>query len=117
MGESIKQLTDTSNKELVEKVTAIASQQEDVQEVTRVRARQVGSSAMIDVEVSMQEDLSSSAARAIEERLKAQLLQQDGVMAAEVKAKSPGVVVCPALLKVGGHIATVGGRSGELCPR
>jgi len=101
MGESIKQLTDTSsNEELVEKVTNIASQQEDVQEVTRVRARQVGSSAMIDVEVCMKDDLSSSAARAIEERLKAELLQQDGVMAAEVKAKSPGVVVCPALLKV-----------------
>lgn len=102
LGESIKQLTDTSNKELVEKVTRIASQQEDVHEVTRVRARQVGSSAMIDVEVSMQDDLSSSAARAIEERLKAQLLEQNGVMAAEVKAKSPGVVVCPALLEVTG---------------
>lgn len=102
MGESIKQLTDTSNQELVEKVTIIANEQEDVDQVTRVRARQVGSSAMIDVEVSMQEDLSSSAARAIEERLRATLLEQDGVLDADVKAKSPGVVVCPALLQVSG---------------
>jgi len=102
MGESIKQLTDTSNQELVERVTLIASKQEDVHEVTRVRARQVGSSAIIDVEVCMQDDLSSSAARAIEERLRAQILEQDGVIDADVKAKSPGVVVCPALIAVAG---------------
>ena len=116
MGESIKQLTDTSNKELVEKVTAIAREQQDVKEVKRVRARQVGSSAMIDVEVKMIEDLSSSAARAIEERLRARLLEQDGVIDAEVKAMSPGVVVCPALLEVTG-ISQPSAGEVEACVR
>jgi cation diffusion facilitator family transporter len=96
LGESIKQLTDTSNPGLVEKVTAIATQQQDVSSVNRVRARQVGSSSIIDVSVSMPEDLASSAARAIEEELKAKILQQDGVVDVLVRATSPGVV-CPLL--------------------
>jgi cation diffusion facilitator family transporter len=96
LGESIQQLTDTSNPGLVEKITAIATKQRDVFSVNRVRARQVGSSSIIDVSVSMPEDLASSAARAIEEELKAKILQQDGVVDVSVHATSPGVV-CPLL--------------------
>lgn len=96
MGESIKQLTDTSNPDLVDKVTAIVTNQQDVSAVNRVRARQVGSSSIIDVSVSMPEDLTSSAARAIEEELKAKILLEDGVVDVDVRATSPGVV-CPLL--------------------
>jgi divalent metal cation (Fe/Co/Zn/Cd) transporter len=96
MGESIKQLTDTSNQDLVDKVTAIVTNEQDVSAVNRVRARQVGSSSIIDVSVSMPEDLTSSAARAIEEQLKAKILREDGVVQVDVRATSPGVV-CPLL--------------------
>jgi len=99
MSESIKQLTDTNNEDLVRKVTKLAANTEDVREVTRVRARQVGSSAIVDVEVSMDNDLASSAARAIEERIKSRILEEtNGVMDADVHAKSPPeVIFCPLL--------------------
>lgn len=96
MGESIKQLTDTSHDELVQKVTALAHQSADVESVVRVRARQIGSSATVDLSVSMPEDRSASAARAIEARLKQQILLEKGVVDVEVRATSPGVA-CPLL--------------------
>mmetsp|Transcript_14893 Transcript_14893/g.21059 ORF Transcript_14893/g.21059 Transcript_14893/m.21059 type:complete len:638 (+) Transcript_14893:168-2081(+) len=100
MSESIKQLTDTNNEDLVQKVTKLAANTEDVREVTRVRARQVGSSAIVDVEVSMDVDLASSAARAIEERIKSRIMSETNgdVMDADVHAKSPPeVIFCPLL--------------------
>ena len=96
MGESIKQLTDTSNDELVERITALAANSEDVLKVNRVRARQVGSASTVDVSVSMPDDKSASAARAVEARLKKSILQIDGVLDVDVRATSPGVV-CPLL--------------------
>ena len=96
MGESIKQLTDTSNEELVQRVTALAMTNEDVESVVRVRARHVGSSSTVDVSVAMPEDRPASAARAVEQRLKQQILQQDDVLDVDVRATSSDVV-CPLL--------------------
>jgi cation diffusion facilitator family transporter len=96
MGESIKQLTDTSNEELVERVTKLAANCDDVLSVNRVRARQVGSASTVDVSVSMPDDKSASAARAVEVRLKQQILQVDGVLDVDVRATSPGAF-CPLL--------------------
>ncbi len=96
MGESIKQLTDVSNDELVERITVLAANSEDVLKVNRVRARQVGSASTVDVSVSMQDDKSASAARAVELRLKQSIMQIDGVVDADVRATSPGVF-CPLL--------------------
>lgn len=98
LGESIKQLTDMSNDDelLVERITALAANSEDVLKVNRVRARQVGSASTVDVSVSMQNDKSASAARAVELRLKQSIMQIDGIVDADVRATSPGVF-CPLL--------------------
>lgn len=97
IGESIKQLTDTSNEQLVEKVSAVLAESDDVFEVKRVRARQVGSSAIVDVNISTSGDLPSSASRNIEERLRYQIMEVPGVVDTEVHATSPEVV-CPLLI-------------------
>ena len=99
LGESIKQLSDTTNEELVVQVEQLVGEQEDVAAVSRVRARQVGSQALVDVQMETPEGLSTSAARTIEERIRRQILQQPGVLDAEVHAKPPSEVVCPLLLE------------------
>ena len=93
LGESVKQLTDTSNEELVQKVTQLANENVDVEHVVRVRARHVGSASSVDVSVTMPEDRSASAAWAVEERLKQQILQHvgDGVIDVDVRATAPSV--------------------------
>lgn len=98
LGESIKQLTDTSDEGLVGRVTDIVRKgEEDVLDVKRVRARQVGSSSVVDVSVVTPQGLSTSANRAIEERLRWRILQEPGVVDAEVRSTSSGEVVCPLL--------------------
>jgi Cation efflux family len=103
LGESVKQLTDTSNEELVRKVTELANENADVERVVRVRARQVGSASSVDVSVSIPEDRTASAARAVEERLKEQIIQYAGedVVDVDVRATAPppsnGTIVCPLL--------------------
>lgn len=110
LGESVKQLTDTSNEELVQKVTKLANENVDVEQVVRVRARHVGSASSVDISVTMPEDRTASAARAVEERLKQHILQHvgDGVVDVDVRASAPsmsttklngddGTMVCLAL--------------------
>ena len=99
LSESIKQLTDSSNDELVRQVTELASLNEDVENVVRVRARQVGSSASIDLSVSMPGDRPASAARAVEEQLKQQILRETvGVVDIDVRATTAAdQVVCQQL--------------------
>ena len=110
LGESVKQLTDTSNEELVQKVTKLANENVDGEQVVRVRARHVGSASSVDISVTMPEDRTASAARAVEERLKQHILQHvgDGVVDVDVRASAPsmsttklngddGTMVCLAL--------------------
>jgi cation diffusion facilitator family transporter len=85
MGESIKQLTDTSNEALVKKIKRLAKDYSDnVFEVTRVRARQVGSSAIVDVAIATPGELSSSASRVMAEGLRRKIMQSVDVVDAEV---------------------------------
>jgi len=91
MGESVKQLTDAvdavTDEELVRNVKAAASYDADIQGVTRVRARQVGSSALVDVEVEVPRDLSASAMRAIEKRTRVRIISEvEGILDVEVRA-------------------------------
>lgn len=99
MGESVKQLTDAvTDEDLVREVEMIASADADIRNVTRVRARQVGSSALVDVEVTAPPDLSASAMRAIEERVRVRILSDvSGVLDVEVRATGDNVVFCPLL--------------------
>jgi cation diffusion facilitator family transporter len=96
LGESVKQLTDTSNEELVQKVTKLANDNVDVDQVVRVRARQVGSVSTVDISVTMPEDRTASAARAVEERLKQQILQStidENVIDVDVRATAPTAIL------------------------
>eukprot|EP00591_Stephanopyxis_turris_P000917 CAMPEP_0195518772 /NCGR_PEP_ID=MMETSP0794_2-20130614/13624_1 /TAXON_ID=515487 /ORGANISM="Stephanopyxis turris, Strain CCMP 815" /LENGTH=562 /DNA_ID=CAMNT_0040647793 /DNA_START=234 /DNA_END=1922 /DNA_ORIENTATION=- len=99
MIESIKQLTDTNNEELVGKVEkVIAHMNDDIVGVKRIRARQVGSTALVDVSITTADGLSSSAVHTIEERLRRRIMEDEpSVIDAEVHATSPAVV-CPLLV-------------------
>lgn len=99
LGESVKQLTDAmTDEELVKNVELVASDDADIRRVTRVRARQVGSSALVDVEVEVPSDLSASAMRAIEERIRVRILSEvGGILDVELKATGEDVVFCPLL--------------------
>lgn len=102
-GESVKQLTDTNDEMLVGRVDAIIRKGvdgADVEEVNRIRARQVGSSSIVDVSITTSARLSSSANRAIEERLRWAIMEEPGVLDAEVHsspAAGSAEVVCPLL--------------------
>jgi divalent metal cation (Fe/Co/Zn/Cd) transporter len=98
LGESIKQLSDTSNEDLVESIDKIVRTSENVLDVQRIRARQVGSQAFVDVKIETAEGLSTSAARTVEERIRRDILQLSGVMDVEVHAQPPSDVVRPVLL-------------------
>jgi cation diffusion facilitator family transporter len=96
LGESIKQLSDTNNEDLVETIDKMVRSSTNVLSVQRIRARQVGSQAFVDVKIETAEGLSTSAARTVEERIRRDILQLSGVMDAEVHA-TPTDVVCPLL--------------------
>ena len=102
-GESVKQLTDTNDEMLVGRVDSIIREGvdgADVLDVKRIRARQVGSSSIVDVSITTRERLSSTANRAIEERLRWAIMDEPGVLDAEVHstpAAGSAEVVCPLL--------------------
>mmetsp|Transcript_12144 Transcript_12144/g.21611 ORF Transcript_12144/g.21611 Transcript_12144/m.21611 type:complete len:629 (+) Transcript_12144:100-1986(+) len=102
MGESVKQLTDAvTDEKLVRNVEMVASNDADIKGVTRVRARQVGSSALVDVEVEVPPDLSASCMRAIEERIRVRIVSEvEGVLDVEVKASVEDEVFCPLLTAI-----------------
>lgn len=99
MGESMKQLTDAvTDEDMIKSVESVASEDADVKDVVRVRARQVGSKALVDVEVSTPQDFSASAMKAIEERIRVRVLSDvSGVLDVEVRATAEDVVFCPLL--------------------
>jgi len=99
MGEAVKQLTDTSDEKLEERVKVLALQEsEDVLEIERIRTRWMGSSAIVDLSLKTAENLSSSANKAIENRVKYAIMKKEKhVIDAEVRATSRSVVQCPLL--------------------
>ena len=105
LSESISQLSDSADMELQEKVSELVdnhvARDDDVLESTSVRARQVGSSAIVDVTVETSPQLSTTATRAVERRLKSSLkrqFQNSGrfLTTATVHAK-PKLLSCPLL--------------------
>lgn len=114
MNESIKQLTDTNNEELVSRMHTLIEKEEignpkmigDVIDINQVHARQVGSAALVDVKITTAEGLSTSATRAIEDQIKWRILEEEGrgsgesvgiVLDAEVHATTHGTKSCPLL--------------------
>ncbi len=98
MGEAVKQLTDTSDKELEDRIKVLSLESsEDIIEVKRIRARWMGSSAIVDVDVTTADNLSSSANRAVQEMLSCKIMEEEsGVIDANVHATS-NAVTCPLL--------------------
>jgi len=94
LGESIKQLTDTTNQRLVKKVRMMAETYSRAQEskydleVKRVRARQVGSLALVDVDIGIPGALSSAVSNQISTKLRQKLMHDfaDSVLDIEVHA-------------------------------
>jgi len=97
--ESVKQLTDTTDEQLVQRVENVLNNNNDVASIKRVRARTVGSNALVDVSITTNEDLSISATRAIEERLRWKILENEAnVMDAIVHIEgTEGKPICPLL--------------------
>lgn len=96
MGEAVKQLTDTSDSDLVERVKSLVQQSQEGVEIKRIRARWMGSSAIVDLSLTT-ETLSSSALRAVEEQIRHIIMSNEpGIIDAEVHATSRAVV-CPLL--------------------
>jgi hypothetical protein len=74
--ESVKQLSDSADSDLQTEVIEILNEldDDDVIATTSVRARQMGSAASIDVTVEIPSVLSTTATRAVENRVKQRLL-------------------------------------------
>jgi cation diffusion facilitator family transporter len=89
LGESIKQLSDTNNEDLVDQIDEMVRQAENVSSVQRIRARQVGSQAFVDVKLETLQGLTTSATKTVEDRIRRDILQLSGVMDAEVHAQPP----------------------------
>ncbi len=104
MGEAVKQLTDTSDQELEDRIKKLALESsDDVIEVKRIRARWMGSSAIVDVDVTTSDNLSSSANRAVQEMLSIRIMDEEpGVIDADVHATSDAVT-CPLLTATKAH--------------
>jgi cation diffusion facilitator family transporter len=108
MGEAVKQLTDSSADEsLVANVKRLALQESaDVLDVTRIRTRQMGSKAFVDVTISTPESLSKSATRAVEERVKYAILKNErNVIDADVHSKTRSTTTTESEPYVDGHEA------------
>jgi Dimerisation domain of Zinc Transporter len=106
MGEAVKQLTDASADEsLVANVKRLALQESaDVLDVTRIRTRQMGSKAFVDVTISTPESLSKSATRAVEERVKYTILKNErNVIDADVHAKTRSATTTESESSVDSH--------------
>ena len=94
LGESIKQLTDTTNEYLVDKVRKRAeayTERSDIDmEIKRVRARQVGSLALVDVDINLPGSLTTAQSDQLSDSLRQQLLDdvKDDVLDVEVRSGS-----------------------------
>lgn len=99
MGEAVKQLTDTNDEELVERVKTVALEEsDDVLEIEKIRTRWMGSSAIVDMAIKTPANLSATANKSIENRVRYAIMDSEkGILDAEVRATSQSVVQCPLL--------------------
>ena len=97
LSESVQQLSDTTSAEWIQKVEKIVTQEvsaadDDIVDVTRIRARPVGNQFLVDVRITTPSSLSTSATKTVEERVRQHLLKrlQGQVIDAEVHATPVG---------------------------
>lgn len=98
-GEAVKQLTDTSDELLEQRVKEEILGQEDVLGVERIRTRWMGSKALVDIAITTPMQVSASANKAIENRVRQSLLDLErGVLVdADVRASPQDELTCPLL--------------------
>lgn len=103
MGEAVKQLTDTNDEQLVERVKTVALEEsDDVLEIEKIRTRWMGSSAIVDLSIKTPANLSSTANKSIENRVKYAIMDSEKtILDVEVRATSQSVVSCPLLTATG----------------
>eukprot|EP00543_Licmophora_paradoxa_P006339 CAMPEP_0202450964 /NCGR_PEP_ID=MMETSP1360-20130828/9494_1 /ASSEMBLY_ACC=CAM_ASM_000848 /TAXON_ID=515479 /ORGANISM="Licmophora paradoxa, Strain CCMP2313" /LENGTH=350 /DNA_ID=CAMNT_0049069415 /DNA_START=1 /DNA_END=1053 /DNA_ORIENTATION=+ len=101
LGESIKQLTDTNESQLTDRVKALIQTDSDVDEVADIKARQLGSSAWVDVDVTTRaKGISASALRALEERLRWKIMTSIESVQVTVHAKQGDYAIPASSLDV-----------------
>lgn len=100
MFDAAKQLTDMADGDLTKSVTSTLkfSQTDDILSINRVRARQVGSSSLVDASITLKDGLSSSVTGAITERLRWKIMQAhprviDAVVVATTNEICPLMIV------------------------
>jgi len=100
--ESVQQLSDGSNPSLLKECSKLCAKflgrDDDVEMIKSIKARQVGSLSLVEVQLTCSTHLSTTAARAVEEKWK-YWLKEHGYEAT-VHAK-PKVILCPLLLNNG----------------
>jgi hypothetical protein len=96
--ESVKQLTDASDEQLVSQITGAVRSVEGVEGLRDIRARSVGSGSIVDITILTEVKLSASAASAIAERVRWEVMEQfpQRVLDVQVRAQSGGTA-CPLL--------------------
>jgi cation diffusion facilitator family transporter len=99
MGEAVNQLTDKSDKQLIERLKTVALEEsDDVLEIDRIRARQMGSSAIVDLSIMTPANFSPTANKEIENRVRYAIMDKEkGILDAEVRATSQSLVQFPPL--------------------
>lgn len=95
--ESIKQLTDTSDKDLSTKLADATKSVDGVLGVKNIRSRTVGSSSLVDLTVLTDAKISASAAQIISEKVRWKILEVDpNVVDVMVRTQSTSKL-CPLL--------------------
>jgi divalent metal cation (Fe/Co/Zn/Cd) transporter len=97
MFESVKQLTDTSDKRLAERITTAAGAVEGVVGIKQVRARTIGSGSLVDLTILTDMKISATAANAIGQQTRWKIMESfPQVMDVMVHTQATQTV-CPLL--------------------
>lgn len=99
--ESVKQLTDSSDDQVVQEVIQVVKDKVDgVRGIKNVRARNVGSGSLVDMTIFTDMKLSTSAAHAIAEQARWKVIETlPNVIDVLVRTQAVDTVLCPLLSK------------------
>ena len=99
--ESIRQLTDTSDTSLTTKIEKMVRSIKGVEGVTAVRSRSIGSGSLVDMTLLVGQQISSSAANAISEKVRWTIIEEiPSVLDVLVRTVTEATKACPLLVNV-----------------
>ena len=99
MSESIKQLTDTLDEELVSKVKEMTLDVRGVLGVQNVRARSVGSMSLVDMTILTDHQISASKVQEVVERTRWRIMERLPFVTDVIVYASPVETYCPLLTR------------------